>query len=106
MDTMYAVLVLLLLLYLLILFLLSLVPAYMADKRGRSYVGWLIFSMLFSPILGIILVACLGETEERRRDRILEEEEFKHEIERRYAESDVHRSFNPTGKTVNDMYKK
>ena len=61
---------------------LCLIPVSMAKKRGRSGSGWFIFSFLLSPILGIIIVACLGETEDKRRERIYEEEEMRRQIRR------------------------
>ena len=32
-----------------------------ADKRGRSFGGWLVFSLLLSPLIGAIAVLLLGE---------------------------------------------
>jgi len=57
--------------------LLSIIVVKMANKRGRSAFGWFFFSLLISPFLGMIFLALLGETEQRRRDRIIEEEELR-----------------------------
>jgi len=84
---------------------LCMIPTSMAKKRGRSQFGWFLFSFLLSPILGVIVLACLGETEEKRKRRILEEEKLRQEIVRKYANTDDNRYFNPSGKTINDMYK-
>lgn len=84
---------------------LCMIPTSMAKKRGRSQFGWFMFSFLLSPIWGMIILACLGETEERRRRRILEEEELRHEIERKYAKTDDNQSYHFSGKTINDMYR-
>lgn len=85
---------------------LCMIPMSMAKKRGRSQFGWFLFSFLLSPILGVIILACLGETEEKRRRRIWEEEELRQEIGRKYANTDDNRSFNPSDRTINDMYKR
>ena len=57
-----------------------LIPASMAKKRGRSGFGWFVCSLFLSPIIGIFIVACLGDTEEKRRERIYEEEEIRRQI--------------------------
>lgn len=84
---------------------LCMIPVSMAKKRGRSQFGWFLFSFLLSPILGVIVLACLGETEEKRRRRIWEEEELRQEIGRKCARIDDARSFNPSSRTINDMYR-
>lgn len=48
------------------------VVASMAKKRGRSVVRWVIFSFFVLP-LAIILLLCLGETDEKRKERLEEE---------------------------------
>ena len=64
----------------LILGMMCLVPALMAKSRGRSSIGWFIFSIIFTPILGALIVAALGNTrkkeieKERRLIRQLKEE--------------------------------
>ena len=73
---------------------LCMIPTSMAKKRGRSQFGWFLFSFLLSPILGVIVLACLGETEEKRKRRILEEEKLRQEIVRKYANTDDNRYFN------------
>ena len=57
-----------------------LIPASMAKKRGRSGFGWFFCSLFLTPIVGIFIVACLGDTEEKRRERIYEEEEIRRQI--------------------------
>ncbi len=51
--------------------LASAVAAY-ANERGRSAVGWLFFSIFFSPILGFVIVAATpnlkAEAEVRARE--------------------------------------
>lgn len=73
-----------LLIFLAIIMLISLIPYNMAEKRGRSKTGWWLFSILFSPILGIIILACLGDTDKRRKEKIAEAEEIRLSIERKY----------------------
>lgn len=73
------------LLILVVFISLCMIPTSMAKKRGRSQFGWFLFSFLFSPILGMIFLACLGETDDRRKERIMEEEELRQLMERKYA---------------------
>lgn len=37
-----------------------LLPAQMAANRGRSQVGWVIFSLIFSPVMACLLLLLLG----------------------------------------------
>ena len=61
-----------------ILFLLfALIPGIIASKKGRSFIGWYIFSILLSPLIGLIVILCLGESDEKRKERIIEEEKIR-----------------------------
>jgi len=42
----------------------ALLVAWVADKRGRSFNGWLDVGLLLSPLLALILVAVLGQSTE------------------------------------------
>lgn len=84
---------------------ISMVPVSMANKRGRSKFGWFLFSFLISPLFAIIILACLGETEEKRMSRIMEEEEYRQMIRSKYNNTNNTNVPNPTGKSINDMYK-
>jgi len=42
------------------LWLCILLPARMAEKLGRSQVGWVLLGLLFSPILACLLLWLLG----------------------------------------------
>ena len=79
-----------------------------AKKRGRSYGGWLWLAFLCSPFLIAILLIAMGETEEKRKERIIEEEEVKEQVRRKFThpESTTERNFNPSAKTIGDMYKR
>ena len=48
----------------------------MACKNGRSSFYWVTFSLCLTPIISIILLSCIGETEEKRRERLLKDEEY------------------------------
>lgn len=65
---------------LLSLLLLALIPGFIASKKGRSFIGWYIFSVLLSPLIGLIVVLCLGESDEKRRERIIEEEKIRNSV--------------------------
>lgn len=89
----------------------------MANKRGRSEIGWVIVSLFLFP-LSIILLLCLGETDEKRKERIEGEalifwsvwdrqnrlsnqEEDEHKKQEMVSEVQE----KPSGITLNDMYK-
>ena len=44
-----------------------LLPARMAEARGRSAFGWVMLSLLFSPILACLLLMLLGNNPASRK---------------------------------------
>lgn len=78
-DTYVAAYIIVILLFIFYL-LLCVIPMSMAKKRGRSRFGWFLLSVFTSPLVGMILLAFLGETDERRRERIREEEEIRRSV--------------------------
>ena len=68
------------------------VTASLASKKGRSGFGWFIIACFISPYLSMILLACLGDTDKKRREKLLEDEEFRQKIRDK-------------NKSVIDMYK-
>ena len=53
--------------------ILSFVIASAAKKRGRSYGGYLLLSLFLSPLIGIIALSLLGETEEAQKKKIAQQ---------------------------------
>jgi len=51
--------------------LLCFVVASAAKKRGRSFGGYLFLSIFLSPLIGLIIVLVLGETEEVKNNRVI-----------------------------------
>lgn len=47
------------------IWILILVPARMAEARGRSAFGWVLVSIFFSPFLAILLLWLLGDHPQR-----------------------------------------
>ncbi|WRH63806.1 MAG: hypothetical protein RSE12_05565 [Fuscovulum sp.] len=47
------------------LWLFILLPARMAEARGRSAIGWVLVSLFFSPILAVLLLWVLGDASDR-----------------------------------------
>jgi len=47
------------------LWLFILLPARMAEARGRSAIGWVLVSLFFSPILAVLLLWVLGDAPDR-----------------------------------------
>lgn len=41
-----------------------------AGSKGRSGCGWFILSLIISPLLAFIILACLGDTDEKRAENI------------------------------------
>ena len=106
MDEGLILVILVMIICLSVLALFCLIPVSMAKKRGRRQFGWFIFSMLFSPILGMIFLAFLGETEEKRKERLTEEINLRLRLENHYTNQvQNERKSNYSGKTVNDLYK-
>lgn len=44
---------------------------------GRNFVWWLIVGIIFTPIVAILLILVFGETLEKRKQRIEEEEKWR-----------------------------
>lgn len=76
------------LIVLLVWVLFCIIPAKMAKSRGRSYWGWFLFSFLFNPLFGILILACLGDTEKRRREKVVESEEIRLSLKQRYSQEE------------------
>ena len=86
--------------------LLCIIPCAIANNQGRSGLGWFILGAVISPFLSIIILVCMGETEEKRKEKIAKEEFWRMEIQRKVSqgrESKNDSSVN-LGKTVNDLY--
>ena len=49
------------------------IPVNMATKRGRSGIGWFIFTIFITPIWTIIILAILGDSKAKIKDDILKE---------------------------------
>ena len=54
-------------------------PVTMAKKRGRSAGGWLVLSFFITPLWAAIVLALLGDSNEKVRDVILDEKRDKNE---------------------------
>ena len=52
--------------FFIVLWIYILLPAGMASRRGRSAFGWVILSVLFSPILACLLLLLLGNNPQIR----------------------------------------
>ena len=57
--------------------LLCIIPVQMAAKRGRNIMLWFVLAIFTSPFLAILMIACIGETDEKRKERIIQEEEWR-----------------------------
>ncbi|MDF9831786.1 hypothetical protein [Parabacteroides sp. PF5-6] len=64
----------------LITIVFTFVTASMARKKGRSGLGWFLVACFITPYLSMIILACLGDTEKRRRERMLEDERIRQSV--------------------------
>ena len=94
-----------------VLFIITLlvIPVKMATKRGRSGFLWFMFSLLLSPVLSMLLIYFLGETDEKRKERIREEEQLRNLYRvpaKGNSESNIQKwlAENPS-KSLNDYYR-
>ena len=79
-----------------------------ANKRGRSSFGWFMLSLFVSPIITAFFLAVLGETDEKREGRIIEEEKIRNRYRNpvnanSVSDLEIWLKENP-GKSVNDYY--
>ena len=99
-------------LFFIVTIILTFITASAARKRGRSGFGWFLLACVISPYIALIILACLGDTEEKKKDKIYEEELLRKEIKRSNF-SEAEESTAPSqkisqrsGKTINDLYKR
>lgn len=58
-------------------FMLNAVMHY-ADRQGRDKTFWVFIGIIFSPIIAAFLLFLYGESKEHRKERIVEEELWRH----------------------------
>lgn len=73
--------------------LLCIIPVQMAAKRGRNIMLWFVLAIFTSPFLAILMIACIGETDEKRKERIIQEEEWRNMYCRK-SNQDEYKNFN------------
>jgi|GEM_PF-1673493 len=74
MESYGLVFILFLLIVITFLIVLLIIPVKMANRRGRSGILWFLFSLIISPFLSMLFLFLLGETDEKREERIIQEE--------------------------------
>lgn len=52
-----------------------------AKEKGRKGTEWFLYSLLISPIFAILMLIALGDSNEKRVERIREEERIRKEIQ-------------------------
>ena len=70
--------------------LFCIIPAQMAETRGRSVIGWFFLSILITPFYTSFVIFFLGETDEKRKDRIFQEEEWRILCRKLYSNKNNH----------------
>lgn len=64
-------------------FAFPLLIARAAKNHGRSGVLWFIFSLFISPLLALLFLIALGDTDAKRKERWLREEQIKNMVQNR-----------------------
>ena len=49
----------------------------LAQRYGKDATGWAVASFFISPLIAFIMLWCIGETKEKKEERIVEEELIK-----------------------------
>lgn len=95
---------------LILLLLLSFAVGKMASRRGRSVLFWFILSLFVSPLICMLILYLMEETDSKRRERIIEEERlrnaFRQPVTIMFDSNNLYENWkreNP-GKSLNDFY--
>jgi hypothetical protein len=56
---------------------LQIVPVKMANRRGRSAFFWFLMGLILSPFAAMVLLYFLSETDTKREERIIDEEQIR-----------------------------
>ena len=67
-----------------VVWLLMVTTGRVANRFGRNEFGWAV-TPLFFGFLPIIVLAILGDTEEKQKQKILKEEELRQSVAQKYA---------------------
>lgn len=62
-------------------FLFPMLVAKAARNRGRSGVLWFILSLLISPVLTVLLLLAMGDTDAKRKERWMHEELIRNKVQ-------------------------
>lgn len=57
-----------------------------ANSKGRSGCGWFLLSLLISPLIAIIIVAIIGDTDEKRRETLQSDIETTEKIKKEMSD--------------------
>ena len=52
------------------------VPAFVAARNGRSFLGWLVLSLVISPVIGLAVVLAIGKPAYLRQRHSVRRHEF------------------------------
>ena len=73
-----------------------------ATMRGRSGTAWVFFALFFSPFGAWIALLCLGDTDAKRWEKVIEEEEWRQSIARKYVTMPPSYPKDETSKMINE----
>ena len=72
---------------LIVLYVLAfpLMVAHVANNQGRSGAGWFFLSLLISPVFAILVLIALGDTDEKRKQRAILDEQARNRVREEFA---------------------
>ena len=63
--------------YLVVNVVLSVVVGYISSQKGRDGVGYFFISVLLSPLIGLIILFVMGDSDKMKFEKIKQEEEMR-----------------------------
>ena len=66
------------------IFIMPFLVAAIANNKGRDGVLWFFLSLILNPLFSILILIGFGDTDEKRKQRIIEEEKLRISISNRY----------------------
>ncbi len=67
------------------IFLIPFCIAHAAKSKGRNATGWFFLSILINPFFAMLLLIIMGDTDAKRKQKILEDETWRNTVRPRPA---------------------
>ena len=92
--------IILIIIGLLYFFITPICVAAIANKQGRSGLGWFFLSFLINPLFAILVLVALGDTDEKLIEKAMKEERARESV--RFTGGSNVQDFNNTQQTSDD----